>query len=265
MAFELRAGKGHWAAITGASSGFGEVYVRRLARLGYRLLMHGRNEERLRKLAAEIGKQHGVEVRIVIADLALDSGIDSLVGELRRLDGLRLLINNAGYGDPGLIQERTVESMLAMLRVHNEAVVRLTHAAVPLLIATGSAAVVNVSSVAAWLPGRGNVMYYATKAFLNAFSRSLAADLKDTGVVVQALCPGLTHTGFHDEGKPAYLDKSRTPRWMWMKAGAVVDISLRRLGRGRVLVIPGLHNRIFAWVGGHDWLYVRLMGSVRRK
>ena len=264
MSFALKESEGTWAMVTGASSGFGAAYAKRLAALGYSLVLHGRDTDRLQALADDLQAEHKCRVETLQADLASDEGIARAVQAADR-PGLRILVNNAGYGDPGLFQEREVEAFIAMQKVHNEAAVRLAHVAVRRMLEQGSGAVVNVASVAAWLPGRGSVMYSATKAFLTAFSRSLAADLHGTGVVVQSLCPGLTHTGFHDAGKPAYLDKSRTPRWLWMECDTVVDFSLRMLGRGRVVQIPGVVNRIFAWVGGHDWLYRRLVGNVRKK
>ena len=265
MSFRLNARAGEWALITGASSGLGAEFARALARRGYSLLLHGRNAERLEQLVIDLNKVRKLDCRVVIADLAREEGIDAVCQAARHQAGLRLLVNNAGYGNPGLFQDVSVDSLLEMQRVHNEAVVRITHAAMAQLMQAEGAAVLNVSSVAAWLPGRGSVMYYATKAFLNAFSRSLAADLSGTGVVVQALCPGFTHTGFHDPDKAAYLDKSKLPNWLWMEAAPVVEFSLRSLGNGRVIVIPGVVNRIFAWVGGHDWLYRKLVGNARRK
>lgn len=265
MAFRLEAREGEWAVVSGATSGIGAEFARRLARQGYSLVLHGRREEQLGELAAELRQEHSVDCRIVISDFTEVEGIELLVQALRDCPKLAILVNNAGYGDPGLVQERSLQSMLEMLRVHDEAAVRLTHAAVPLLLANGRGAVVNIASVAAYLPGRGNVMYYATKAFLNAFSRALASDLVGTGIAVQSLCPGFTYTDFHDPGRRSEMDRSRVPRWMWMDVSDVVDCSLRRLGRGRVIVIPGIVNRIFAWIGGHPRLYWFIMERVRRK
>ena len=265
MGFGIKAQAGEWALITGATSGIGAEYACQLAALGYNLILHGRREEKLQLQAGELRSTARIEVRYVTAELTSEEGISDLIRMAAGQPGLRILVNNAGYGEPGLAHERSVDSMTDMLRVHNEAVVRVTHAALPQMVAAGRGAVINVSSVAAFLPGRGNVMYISTKAFLNAFSRSLAADLRDTGVVVQSLCPGFTHTSFHDPGRAAHLDKSRIPAWLWMEAGDVVAISLTRLGRGRVIVIPGIVNRIFAWIGGHEWLYEMVTRNVRRK
>lgn len=246
------------ALITGATSGIGAEYARQLAGAGWKLLLHGRREAQLRELATQLANAHGVSTDILIADLSMEQGIAAVEQALARSSELRLLVNNAGYGDPGLFQERSSESMVEMMRVHNEAVVRITRAGVGQMIAAGQGGIINVSSVAAWLPGRASPMYYATKAFLNSFSRCLATDLRGTGVSVQALCPGFTNTEFHAREKLAKFDKAATPGWMWMDASTVVRISLARLGRGSVIVIPGWHNRLFAWIGGHDWLYERV-------
>jgi short-subunit dehydrogenase len=243
------------ALITGATSGIGAEFARQLAAAGWDLMLHGRREALLQELAGRLVTEHGVSVRILLADLASEQGIAAVERTVAGLSELRLIVNNAGYGDPGLFQERSSQSMVDMMRVHNEAVVRITRAGIGNMLAAGQGGVINVSSVAAWLPGRASPMYYATKAFLNSFSRCLAADLRGTGVRVQALCPGFTHTEFHAREKLAKFDKSRTPRWLWMDAKDVVRISLARLGRGSVIVIPGWHNRLFAWIGGHEWLY----------
>ena len=243
------------AFITGASSGIGAEFAHQLAADGYSLVLHGRRNEKLRQLSEDLGAKYEIDIRIVIAEMTDYAGLQELERAIDDTTDLQLLVNNAGYGDPGLFQERSIESMTDMIRVHNEAVVRLTHRAVPIMLEAGSGGIINVSSVAAWLPGRGSAMYYATKAFLNSFSRALASDLRDTGISVQALCPGFTHTEFHARERLSRFDKSSTPSWLWMDAKDVVRLSLASLGRGRTIIIPGWRNRLFAWIGGHDWLY----------
>ncbi len=265
MPFKLATDGQAWALITGATSGIGAQYARELAARGFHLLLHGRREAKLRVLAEQLRTGHGIQTEVLLADLATEAGISRVEQAAAGLSGLRILVNNAGYGEPGLFHERSLQSLTDMQRVHNDAVVRITRAGIGHMVTAGQGAVINIASIAAYLPGRGNVMYYATKAFLNAFSRSLATDLEGTGVVVQSLCPGFTHTEFHDPGRRAHFDKSTTPRWLWMEVEEVVRISLARLGHGKVIVIPGLVNRIFAWIGGHEWLYRFIMKRVRRK
>ena len=130
-----------------------------------------------------------------------------------------------------------------MTRVHIDATVRLTKAALPGMIARGRGAVVNVSSVAAFSPFSG-AMYSGTKAFLVMFSENLQSEVKDKGVIVQALCPGLTHTEFH---AVAGMDFSAAPRFVWTTAEEVVRVSLRRLGRG-VVCVPGWPNKAGAFL-----------------
>ncbi len=138
-----------------------------------------------------------------------------------------------------------------MLMVHDLATVRLTRAALPRIIARGHGGVINVSSTAAFLPLGGNVMYTSTKAFLNTFTQTVAFELKGSGVKVQALCPGFTHTGFHDT--PEFKDddiRARVPKFMWMQADEVVRQSLKALEEGRrVIFIPGFKNRLVALAG----------------
>jgi len=136
-----------------------------------------------------------------------------------------------------------IRDHMNMVRVHIDATVRLTRAAVPGMIARGRGAVVNVASVAAFSPFSG-AMYSGTKSFLVMFSESLQAELRDKGIFVQALCPGMTHTEFHEV---ADIDKAVVPKPFWMTAEEVVRISLKRLGRG-VVCVPGWKNKGIAFL-----------------
>ncbi len=236
------AGKGT-ALITGASSGIGEVYARRLAAAGHDLLLTARRAERLQALALELEQQHGAVVEVFPADLA---DPDSLLRLEQRVAGgpaLALLVNNAGFGVPGPVAEVDPDRQEAMIDVHLTATVRLCRAALPAMIEAGGGAVINVSSVAAFIPTPRGAVYSATKSFLNLFTEALDAELAGTGVRVQALCPGFTYTGFHDT--PEYdFDRSSIPGWLWMSADRVVQISLAALDRRKVVVVTGWRNRL---------------------
>jgi short-subunit dehydrogenase len=155
---------------------------------------------------------------------------------------LALLVNNAGFGSRGALADASPARQEAMLRLHTLAPMRLTQAALPVLLRNGRGAVVNVSSVASFLYSGGNVNYCATKAYLTTFSEGLAAELRGTGVRAQALCPGFTRSEFHQRMDADIRD---VPSWMWMSAGHVVETSLRNLERGGpVVCVPGVRYKL---------------------
>ena len=251
------------ALITGASSGIGAAFARRLAADGHDLIIHGRRKELLDALAAELAQKHNTPCEVLIAELSDDAGIE-LVAQRAASAAPDLLINNAGIGAGGKFVDPDIAPKLAMLRVHIDATVRITHAALPAMRARGSGAIINVASVAGLAPSGGSVLYGASKAFLVFFSESLALDLAGTGVRVQALCPGLTHTDFHSR---IGLDYSRIPESMWQSADAVVAESLRCLARGRTLCITGRLNRMMVFLYRHlpfSW-YTALMRMGTRR
>jgi uncharacterized protein len=236
------------AAITGASSGIGEAYARALAAEGWDLVLIARRQQRLESLAQELRERHSVGVEVLVADLARQGDTERVAYRLGGMETLELLVNNAGFGLPGAFWELSPEGHRSMLDVHVLATVRLTRAAVPGMLARGRGAVVNVASIAAFF-AVGSTAYHASKAYLVAFSRGLSYELAGSGVRVQALCPGFTYTGFHDSDVYQGDERERTPRWMWMEAGPVVEESLRALGRNRVVCVPGLRNRLLLAAG----------------
>ncbi|GLW68004.1 dehydrogenase [Kitasatospora phosalacinea] len=221
------------ALITGATAGIGAAYANRLARDGRDLVLVARDTERLAAAAAELSGRYGVRVETLTADLATETGIETVEDRLR--DPARpvdLLVNNAGFGHRGTYLDVPVQDELDMLKVHVEAVLRLTTAAVPGMRERGFGAIVNVASVAAFLP-RGT--YGATKAWVVNFTLGIARDLAGSGVRLQVLCPGFTRTEFHQR---AGMGTSSIPSWGWLTADRVVDDSLRDLARNRPLCVP---------------------------
>jgi uncharacterized protein len=180
------------------------------------------------------------------ADLADPAAISHVVEQLGHLNAPRLLVNNAGFGTVGLFTEVDVGTHVAMIDVHILASVRLTHAMLPTMLAQGRGAIINVSSIGAFLPTPGNVTYGATKAYLLSYSRALAEELRGTGVRVQALVPGFTRTEFYETPKYAGFDPGQIPGALIMTTDEVVQASLRALAKGRVVCIPGVQNRAFA-------------------
>ena len=234
------------ALITGASSGIGEVFARKLSARGYDLIVVARREDRLRALAASLA----THVDALVANLAQDEGIEAVERAIRECGNLELLVNNAGFGSLGRFWQTDVAGQERMHRVHVLATMRLTHAALAGMVPSGRGAVISVSSVGAFAQGPGNVSYCATKAWINSFTEGLDMELRSVAspVRVQALCPGFTRSEFHDT---LGMDKTRIPKFLWLRADDVVEASLRGLARGKVVVVPDWKYKIGAALMKH--------------
>lgn len=240
-------GRKRLAVVTGASAGIGAVYARRLAAEGFDLVLVARRRERLEELAAELTGKHGVTVEPLPADLIRDAGVKAVEDRIARAENLEFMLNNAGFGTLGRFTDGPIENHDAMHRLHVLATMRLSHAALRKMKTRGKGALVNVSSVAAFICRPGNTSYYATKAWMNCFTEGLYLELKAarSPVRVQALCPGFTVTEFHDV---MGFDRQRVPSSLWMTAEDVVEASLRGLERNQFIVVPGWRYKLIVWL-----------------
>lgn len=221
------------ALITGSTAGIGAAFARRLAADGHDLVLVARDTGRLREQATELHDRHAVEVKVLTADLSTDAGIDAVAARLdERKHPVDLLINNAGFGNKGRFLDVSMADELTMLKVHCEAVLRLTSAAAESMRERGRGGVINVASTAAYVP-RGT--YGASKAWVAQFTQGVAKDLAGSGVRLMALCPGFVRTEFHER---AGMGTDNIPNWMWLDADKVVAAALADLSRGRSLSIP---------------------------
>jgi short-subunit dehydrogenase len=226
------------ALVTGASSGIGEAYADRLARDGWDLAVVARRRDRLDDLADRLASEHGAEVQVVAADLSDTAQLEDLC-ELAAGMGVELLVNNAGLANYGPFSEIDPEAAHALVDLNVLAPVLLARAVLPSMIEHGTGAIVNVASLlafsGAWdapqLPQRA--VYASSKSFLVTFTQVLERELRDTGVRVQVLCPGVVRTEFHSRQG---MDLSAVPR---MEPDAVVQASILDLERGAVVSIPG--------------------------
>lgn len=235
------------ALVTGASSGLGAVFAERLARDRCDLILVARSLDRLNALAERLRARDGVAVQVLAADLTEPKGVATVEDKIAGAAGLDLLVNNAGFGTLGRFAGLELGGELAEVQLNVVAVLRLTRAALPAMLARGRGAIINVSSLAGFQPGPYNATYTATKAFVTSFSESISEEVRGTGVRIQALCPGFTHTEFQAR---AGLDTARIPSMAWMQPEQVIDESFAALSRGTVVCVPGPLNRALKTFSG---------------
>lgn len=226
------------ALVTGATAGIGNAFARKLAAEGYGLVLVSRDIARLEDVGSALRERHGVEVEVLAADLSDREQLERVACRLR--DGSRpvdLLVSNAGYGAGRPFLASDVSDEERMLDVLARAVLVLSRAAAPGMVARGRGNIVTVSSVAGFLPGG---TYAAAKAWATTFSLSLAGQLAGTGVTATALCPGYVRTEFHAR---AGTDTSHLPGWAWLDADRVVAGCLADVRRGRSISVPSLRYK----------------------
>jgi short-subunit dehydrogenase len=246
---------GGWAVVTGASSGLGALFAEKLAQRGLPLVLAGRDEARLTDVRERVQRlAPGIDVELVVGDLGSQAGAEALVAVLQERV-IDVLVNNAGFGTYGRLAEVDADRDRDLIAVNVDALVRLTHAVLPGMLARGHGQILNVASTIAFQPAPYQATYGASKAFVLSFSQALWAETKGSGVTVTALCPGPTRTGFVDA-----LDADVSGTAIYQKLASpepVVAAGLRALDRGRPVVVPGMRNWVMAnaarlspgWVG----------------
>lgn len=233
-----------WALVTGASSGIGAEFARLLAAQGYPLLLSARRADRLEALAEELRASHQTEVRLLVADLSVPGAAEALWAEVEQLGlPISVLVNNAGFGDHGPFAESEWERMQAMIQLNITALTALTRFALPAMRSRRQGHILNVASVAAFQPGPGMAVYFATKAYVLSFTEALWSELQGTGVVATTLCPGPTESEFFDAARMG--DKSMARRKL-PTSREVAALGLRALFAGKRTVIHGVGNWILA-------------------
>jgi short-subunit dehydrogenase len=231
------------ALVTGPTAGIGAEFARQLAARGTDLVLVARDEGRLAELAGQLAQRHRVRCEVLPADLSDRAALAVVEERLRdRERPIDLLVNNAGFGVNQLFADGDLEAEQRMLDVLVSAVMRLTHAALPGMLARGTGGVINVSSVAGFIAGG---TYSAAKSWATVFSESVDRQLDGSGVHVMALCPGFTHTEFHQRGG---MDVDHLPDWMWLDAPDLVAAALRDFARGRTVSVPGAQYKALSTI-----------------
>lgn len=233
------------ALVTGASAGLGRELARLFAKDGHDLVLVARRRDRLEELAKELETSSGVRATVIVADLGDRSSPAAIADEVRGKGiAVEFLVNNAGFGTCGAFVHSDLSRELEMVEVNVRALMQLTRLFLPDMLAQGSGRILNVSSVAGFVPGPYMATYYASKAFVLSFTEALAAELSRSGVTVTAACPGPTETEF---GAVAGNMKTKLFEGNVAQALPVARYAYRAMMAGRVVAVPGFMNKAIAW------------------
>lgn len=246
------------AVITGGTSGIGAAYAELLADAGYALILVGRRKPELTAVCERLVRRYGVTAEPMLVDLSVATERQALAQRIANMPRLDVLINNAGYSQDGRYGDVDWGKQQALLDVHVQATCELSYAALPLLLAQ-SGTLINVASVASWLPTPQSALYGPSKAFIRSFSETLALSYGRLGLKVQALSPGFTVTDFHKklDIDPRTFYRSHGIMRAW-SAPVVVQKSWRDVKRGRIVSIPGWNYRLIVVLLRHlpmRWLH----------
>jgi short-subunit dehydrogenase len=226
------------AVITGPTSGIGLAYAQELAKEGYELLLVGRNESKLKQLQLELNAKS----EIFVADLSVQDEILRVGSHLQGLNQIDLLVNNAGFGSSLPFSQNSLAEEIEQMEILMKAVMVLTHAVLPKMIKQNSGIILNISSVAAWVP---TGTYAAAKSWVTSFTESISAELKGTKVQVTAVAPGFTKTKFFDRSQMKDAD---VPNWLWLTPEQVAKESLKDARSGQLISSPGAQYKAMSTV-----------------
>lgn len=234
--------------ITGASGGIGEALAYKLAERKRNLLLVARNAEKLTTLCKKLVDKFGIKAQFVAADLAKPEAPEQVFAEVesRELE-VEMLINNAGIGSGGAFTELALKSELEMMQLNNAAMVALTHFCLPAMQKQKKGTIINVASMAAFMPVPYMAVYAATKVFVRSFTEAITEECKSYNIHVMLLCPGLTKTNFnHAAGIDNEKGKALTEGASLQTPEQVADEALSALDKGKHFIVSGAKNRLGA-------------------
>lgn len=229
------------AVVTGANGGIGAAFARQLAKRGYGLALVVRESKRVETLVGELAERNQCEVRVIEADLGNSRSVDNLHASIQAIDDLSLVVNNAGLASWGHFRDLDFEKELQIVRVNVESMMKITRSALTKMRESGRGAIINVASMSGMIGQPYSATYCASKAFMIHFSESINEELRGSGIVVQALCPGFTRTPIFEKHG---VDSSKIPSIVFMDADHVVRCSLKALKKGSAICIPGWRNKL---------------------
>ena len=231
------------ALVTGATAGIGESFTRLLASKGYDLVLVARDKKRLQERAKSLSKKYKINVEILQADLSVPAQLARVEKRLSNSKKpIEVLVNNAGFGIKDSFLVSSIEDELLLIDVLARAPMQLMHAVLPQMISRDSGTIINNSSVASFIAGG---TYSAAKSYLTVHTESLHTELSKTNIKISVLCPGFTHTEFHQRGK---MKMSGLPNFMWLEADRVVAESWKAAQAGKAICIPGWQYKILSTI-----------------
>jgi short-subunit dehydrogenase len=232
--------------ITGASAGIGAELAREFARNGHQLTLVARRRAKLAAVAAELERDHYVDVRTIVQDLAKPTGPAALVKAAQADGTIGILVNNAGVIDVGPFAASSTDALVNLVNVNVRALTELTSLLLPGMVERGFGRILNVASLAAFQPVPSMAAYAASKAYVLALTEALSEELKGSGVTVTALCPGITDTDMASEIQAGSAAAASLPKQLVSDPADVAAEGYKALMAGRVILVPGLPNQITA-------------------
>jgi short-subunit dehydrogenase len=237
--------KAETVLITGASSGIGLELAKCFAADKSDLVLVARNRAALEKLSAELQAAHGIQVRILTADLARPETPQKIFEELfAQKISVDILVNNAGFGLHGAFGDLPLLEQLEIIQVNVTALTGLTGLFLPGMIQRRCGGILNVGSVAGFLPGPYMAVYYASKAFVLSFTEALAAEVSGTGLNISVLCPGPTQSNFGNVARRGQARRVERPK---MSAQVVARIGHQKFRAGKTVIVPGITNKLLVF------------------
>ncbi|MDJ0354950.1 SDR family NAD(P)-dependent oxidoreductase [Paenarthrobacter sp. PH39-S1] len=233
--------KNGMALITGATAGLGAEFAQQLGAQRYNLVLVARDTGRLEAKAVKLRQDFGIAVETITADLRTDSGVAAVAARLTQPENhVTVLVNNAGYGLAGQFEQNTRQEELDQLNILVSTPMQLMHAALEPMLARGRGRIINVASMAGFIP-RGT--YGASKAWIISFSKWANINYGPRGVHVTAVCPGFVHTEFHQR---MGASTAKIPAWMWLEADRVVGEGLAAAFMGKSVSVPSKRYAVLA-------------------
>lgn len=237
------------ALITGASGGLGEEFARLLAKDKYDLILVARRKEKLLSLKDELEKSFAVKVFVYDKDLSAPNATREVFDFVKTQNlFVELLVNNAGFGDWGFFSDCNIEKQIEMINLNILALTTLTRLFLPEMIKNNVGKILNVASIASFMPGAKMSVYYATKAFVRSFSEALSVELKKTksSVTVTALCPGPVSTDFWNRAEAGF--SKIFSRMIFAGSKNVALYGYKKMKKGKLLALSGFSVRVVAFL-----------------
>ncbi|WP_129708735.1 SDR family NAD(P)-dependent oxidoreductase [Priestia megaterium] len=236
----------HYALITGASGGIGKELAYQFAKDGHPVILVARSADKLAAIGENLKSTYNIEVITVVKDLSREEEIQSLYKELKNKKmHVDYLVNNAGFGLYGKFIETALDEELNMIDLNIQALTHLTKLFLPDMVKRNRGKILNIASVAAFMPGPLMTVYYATKAYVLSFTEALENELRGTNVTVSALCPGPTKTGFSDR---AQLSNSKLFQSGAMDVETVTKVGYKKFMKGQTVIVPGVQFRLATFI-----------------